>query len=99
MIDENKNRRYVNLPSCMLKEISKDTFALQADDGNHFTQYGIYEGMFLFFDPKKQFKKGQLSCYENIKVGAIPRFKLSDDLLEGYRHCGRLVMTIRNYEV
>ena len=55
--------------------------------------------MFLFFDPKKQFKKGQLSCYENIKVGAIPRFKLSDDLLEGYRHCGRLVMTIRNYEV
>ena len=43
MIDENENRRYVNLPSCMLKGISKDTFALQADDGNHFTQYGIYE--------------------------------------------------------
>lgn len=99
MIDKNEKRKYIDLPECVVRGISTDTFALQADNGNHFTSYGIYEGMYLFFDPQKQFEKGQLSCYENLKADARPKYQLSDKNLEGYRHCGRLVMTIRNYEV
>ena len=35
---------------------SEDIVIFRADGGNHFTDYGIYEGMFLFFDRKKRFK-------------------------------------------
>ena len=48
---------YTSLQGC-----SEDIVIFRADGGNHFTDYGIYEGMFLFFDRKKRFKKGRLSC-------------------------------------
>lgn len=71
----------------------------RADGGNHFTDYGIFEGMFLFFDMKKDFEKGRLSCYINSADDGRPKYKVSDKDMEGYQHLGRLVMTMRNYEV
>lgn len=59
----------------------------------------IYEGMFLFFDRKKNFKKGRLSCYTNTTDDDRPKYKVSDREIDGYEHFGRLVLTLRNYEV
>lgn len=38
---------YVSMPSCLLQGCSNDLIIFRADGGNHFTHYGIYEGMFL----------------------------------------------------
>lgn len=65
MIDEKEVTAYVAIPDCFLQGCSEDIVIFRADGGNHFTDYGIYEGMFLFFDRKKRFKKGRLSCYIN----------------------------------
>lgn len=65
MIDEKEVTAYVTMPDCFLQGCSEDIVIFRADGGNHFTDYGIYEGMFLFFDRKKRFKKGRLSCYIN----------------------------------
>ena len=62
MIDEKEVTAYVTMPDCFLQGCSEDIVIFRADGGNHFTDYGIYEGMFLFFDRKKRFKKGRLSC-------------------------------------
>lgn len=59
----------------------------------------IYEGMFLFFDRKKRFKKGRLSCYINTAGDDRPKYRVSDKNIDGYKHLGRLVLTLRNYEV
>ena len=58
MIDEKEVTAYVTMPDCFLQGCSEDIVIFRADGGNHFTDYGIYEGMFLFFDRKKRFKKG-----------------------------------------
>ncbi len=63
MIDEKEVTAYVTMPDCFLQGCSEDIVIFRADGGNHFTDYGIYEGKFLFFDRKKRFKKGRLSCY------------------------------------
>lgn len=65
----------------------------------HFEEYGIYEGMFLIFDVSKDFKDGHLSCYLNNSGDDRPKFKVSDKPLDGYRHFGRLVASMKNYEV
>lgn len=52
-------------PTAFCRGAAKILLSSRADGGNHFTDYGIYEGMFLFFDRKKRFKKGRLSCYIN----------------------------------
>ena len=57
MIDEKEVTAYVTIPDCFLQGCSEDIVIFRADGGNHFTDYGIYEGMFLFFDRKKRFKK------------------------------------------
>ena len=59
---------------------------------------GMYEGMFLFFDRKKRFKKGRLSCYINTAGDDRPKYRVSDKNIDGYKHLGRLVLTLRNYE-
>lgn len=56
---------YVSMPSCLLQGCSNDLIIFRADGGNHFTHYGIFEGMFLIFDVSKDFKEGRLSCYLN----------------------------------
>jgi hypothetical protein len=48
---------------------------------------------------KKDFEKGRLSCYINSADDGRPKYKVSDKDMEGYQHLGRLVMTMRNYEV
>ena len=89
---------YVSMPSCLLQGCSNDLIIFRADGGNHFTHYGIYEGMFLIFDVSKDFKDGRLSCYLNNSGDDRPKFKVSDKPLDGYRHLGRLV-AMKNYEV
>ena len=81
------------------KQCSNDLIIFRADGGNHFTHYGIYEGMFLIFDVSKDFKDGHLSCYLNNSGDDRPKFKVSDKPLDGYRHFGRLVASMKNYEV
>ena len=90
---------YVTIPDCFLQGCSEDIVIFRADGGNHFTDYGIYEGMFLFFDRKKRFKKGRLSCYINTAGDDRPKYRVSDKNIDGYKHLGRLVLTLRNYEV
>lgn len=86
---------YVSMPSCLLQGCSNDLIIFRADGGNHFTHYGIYEGMFLIFDVSKDFKDGHLSCYLNNSVDDRPKFKVSDKPLDGYRHLGRLVASMK----
>ena len=78
---------------------SDDMAIFIADGGNHFTDYGIYEGMFLFFDLNKPFLKGRLSCYINKNDDEKPKYRVSDKDIDGYEHLGRLVVIMRNYEV
>ena len=99
MIDEKDVTAYVTMPDCFLQGCSEDIVIFRADGGNHFTDYGIYEGMFLFFDRKKRFKKGRLSCYINTAGDDRPKYRVSDKNIDGYKHLGRLVLTLRNYEV
>lgn len=82
---------YVSMPSCLLQGCSNDLIIFRADGGNHFTHYGIYEGMFLIFDVSKDFKDGHLSCYLNNSGDDRPKFKVSDKPLDGYRHFGKLL--------
>lgn len=51
--------------SCMGRIFCGDEnlMALIADNGNHFTEYGIYENMILFFDKSREFEKGCLAGY------------------------------------
>ena len=78
MIDEKEVTAYVTIPDCFLQGCSEDIVIFRADGGNHFTDYGIYEGMFLFFDRKKRFKKGRLSCYINTAGDDRPKYRVSD---------------------
>lgn len=79
---------YVSMPSCLLQGCSNDLIIFRADGGNHFTHYGIYEGMFLIFDVSKDFKDGRLSCYLNNSGDDRPKFKVSDKPLDGYSGIG-----------
>ena len=86
------------IPDIFCQGISDNTIMFTADGGNHFTDYGIYEGMFLLFDLDKPFLEGRLSCFKNEESNDKPKYRVSDKPLEGYSHFGRLVMTLRNYE-
>ncbi|WP_187116383.1 hypothetical protein [Dorea formicigenerans] len=66
----------VAIPEQLLKGCSDSVVAFVADDGNHFTDYGIFEGMILFFDTKKSFEKGRLSCYVNEQENDQPKIYL-----------------------
>mgnify|MGYP006967247358 CR=1 FL=1 len=46
MIDEKEVTAYVTMPDCFLQGCSEDIVIFRADGGNHFTDYGVYEGMF-----------------------------------------------------
>ena len=85
MIDEKEVTAYVTMPDCFLQGCSEDIVIFR-------------EGMFLFFDRKKRFKKGRLSCYINTAGDDRPKYRVSDKNIDGYKHLGRLVLTLRNYE-
>ena len=48
MIDEKEVTAYVTMPDCFLQGCSEDIVIFRADGGNHFTDYGIYEGIVSF---------------------------------------------------
>ena len=98
-INENDVRAYVKMPDIFCQGMSDNILVFMADNGNHFTHYGIYGGMYLFFDLEKEAKKGHLSCYKNNLYDDRPPYKVSDAPLENYTHIGRLTMALRNYEV
>ena len=41
----------------------------------------------------------QVSCYINTAGDDRPKYRVSDKNIDGYKHLGRLVLTLRNYEV
>ena len=57
MIDEKEVTAYVTMPDCFLQGCSEDIVIFRADGGNHFTDYGIYEGMFLSLTGKNALRK------------------------------------------
>ena len=44
---------YVSMPSCLLQGCSNDLIIFRADGGNHFTHYGIYEGIKFRFSKER----------------------------------------------
>ena len=68
MIDEKEVMAYVRMPACFMQGCSEDIVIFRADGGNHFTDYGIYEGMFLFFDLELS-SQVQQRIEENLKRG------------------------------
>lgn len=99
MIDEKEVTAYVTIPDCFLQGCSEVLLSSVRTAETILSDYGIYEGMFLFFDRKKRFKKGRLSCYINTAGDDRPKYRVSDKNIDGYKHLGRLVLTLRNYEV
>ena len=99
IIDPDEVETYISMPECLMQGCSNDIIIFRADGGNHFTHHGIYEGMFLFFDVSKDFQEGRLSCYLNDTGDSRPKFKVSDKPLDGYLHLGRLVASMKIYEV
>ena len=97
-IDTDDITASVRVPDIFTRGCSNNTVIFTADGGNHFTDYGIYEGMFLFFDLDKSFLEGRLSCFKNEQDDSNPKYRVSHKPLDGYSHLGRLVMTLRNYE-
>ena len=90
---------FIDLPEFFFPDCGKYSFIAVAGEGNHFTDYGIYEGTILLFDSEKPYLEGHVSCFVNLKENDNPRFKISDVPVEEYEHLGRLVYTVRNYEV
>lgn len=91
---------YMDIPAEFTNGVRRKTVVFVADDGNHFNHYGIFEGMFLIFDLEAKFKRGHLSCFFNkTSDEENPKYKMSDVPIKGYRHIGRLIAAVRNYEV
>lgn len=89
---------YLSIPRVFTNGVEKDTIVFVADGGNHFTDRGIFEGMFLIFDLNGKFERGHLSCFYNqASDEERPKYKVSDKRMRGYRHIGRLIAAIRNY--
>ena len=98
MIKEKDIGSEVVIPEQFLQGCSDSVVAFVADDGNHFADYGIFEGMILIFDTTKPFEKGRLSCYVNEQDNDQPKYKVSDKDMDGYRHYGKLVMMMREWK-
>ena len=54
---------------------------------------------FFSLTGKNALRKGRLSCYINTAGDDRPKYRVSDKNIDGYKHLGRLVLTLRNYEV
>ena len=91
-------KEYISIPEYFFKGMSENIIVFPADGGNHFTHWGIYEGTYLFIDLEKGYQEGKLSCFKNILNNDEPRFKLSEEPLEGYEHFGRVVMTLQKLD-
>lgn len=91
-------RCYLPIPAEFTKGASDHLAVFIADGGNHFTHYGIFEGMFLIFDLEAEYEEGHLSFFAARNPDERhPKYKVSDVPMKGYRHMGRLVASVRNY--
>ena len=77
-----------HIPGC-----GEHLILLRADGGNHFTEYGVYEGSRLLVDPEQPFRAGSLSVYAGKNQRGGLSLKLSDIPLEpeGFSHVGRVM--------
>ena len=61
-VPEEEVQSYISIPTEFTNGVKKDAAIFIADGSNHFTHYGIYEGMFLIFDLGAQYMSGHLSA-------------------------------------
>jgi len=100
MIPEEDIQSYIIIPPEFTNNVRKDIVVFDADGGNHFTHYGIIEGMFLIFDLSAKFKKEHRSYFFcGSPDEDEPKYRVSDMPLRSYRHTRRLIAAVRNYEV
>ena len=99
MIDEKEVTAYVTIPDCFLQGCSEDIVIFRADGGNILPTTIYMRECSFSLAGKKRFKKGRLSCYINTAGDDRPKYRVSDKNIDGYKHLGRLVLTLRNYEV
>lgn len=80
--------------SCMEKLFMGDESltVLMSDNGNHFTEYGIYENMILFFDRTKEHNEGCLAAYCDAKGDNYLSLEKQND-----RYIGLLIMSMKGY--
>lgn len=83
----------------MFPNASQNIVAMKADGGNHFMEFGIVEGSIVYLDLAAKSKKGCLSCYKRTYTKDGPLYKLSLHPMEGYRYFGRVILTMKYYEV
>ena len=95
-----KPQGFIGISTDLMNGCSDNLGAFVADGGNHFTDYGIYPGSQFIVDLDKPFLDGHVSCYSKKQSDRQPELRLSLFPLEeqGYRHLGRVVLTIRNFE-
>ena len=86
---------YIPFPKKLLPKGAENIFVAKADNGNHFLDFGIKEGMMLIFDADKDFVDGHPSCFENSKTQKI---KLLRHKETGFKHSGKLIAAISYYE-
>ena len=98
MIDESDVQTYVRMPDCLIKGCSDDMLS-SLRTAETILPTTVYMKECSFFDLNKPFLKGRLSCYINKNDDEKPKYRVSDKDIDGYEHLGRLVVTMRNYEV
>lgn len=85
---------YCAFPPCLLPETAKNVFFARADNGNHFLDFGIHEGMMLIFDEDAAFVDGHPSCFVHKDTKQLKMLRHSDD---DYEHAGKLIAAINYY--
>lgn len=92
---QTKVEQYISFPECLLHKKTDKLFIARSDNGNHFLDYGIHEGMMLIFDANQEAEPGKLSCYIEQKTESL---RLLSEPKEGFVHAGRLVAAINYYD-
>ena len=79
---------YAFFSTNLIPNSSKDLFIAYADDGNHFTEFGIHKDSLMVFDLQKKFEDGIPSCFVNKSTGA---YQVLAHRKNGYQYAGKLV--------
>jgi len=100
VIDEKEVTAYVTMPDCFLQGCSEDYWLSSVRTAETILPTTVYmKECSCSLTEKNRFKKGRLSCYINTAGDDRPKYRVSDKNIDGYKHLGRLVLTLRNYEV
>lgn len=98
IIPSSAEKEYLSVSPTLLNSNSKDIFILTADGGNHFTDYGIFEGTRVFFDGELPFAAGKLSAFVNNADPKKPKFKMSLSEEKGFSYVGRAIARMNYFE-